>query len=362
MNLRKLILPILSLYVVVLSCNKDDEDIFQPIPDRDRQEVYDENLIEIETYLETHFYNYEEFDSTPGNEYSEANDAFTIVFDTIAGVNSDKTPLIDQVTFKPVTQDGVDYKLYYLKVREGLGKSVNALDKAAVLYRGTVPDGTLFDGAVTIGEGQPFNLTGVGSIGGVVPGFREGIIEFNTATDYTENPDGTIISNDHGIGAVFIPSGLAYFSRPPNSAIPQYSPLIFTLKVVSRANTDWDVDGIPSHIEHPDGDITGAEDNTDGDLLVNFIDNDDDGDGVLTRDEVQRKEYEDDGVSPFMTKAEAIAYYDANIANNGENELFIKTELKLDNTFTLHTTVVPQTEVNGEMLPNYLNSEITTVL
>ncbi|WP_052503402.1 FKBP-type peptidyl-prolyl cis-trans isomerase [Lacinutrix sp. Hel_I_90] len=360
MNLRKLILPVLSLILVVLSCKKDDEDVFQAIPDRDRQEVYDENLIEIEEYLATHFFNYEDFDEA--NPYSEANDAFTIVFDTIAGVNSDKTPLIDQVTFKPVTQDGIDYKLYYLVVREGLGKPVHSLDKAAVLYRGTVLDGTFFDGAVNIDENQPFNLTGVGSIGGVVAGFREGIVEFNTATSITQNPDGTTTFDDHGIGAVFMPSGLGYFARPTSSAIPAYSPLIFTLKVISRTNTDWDVDGIPSHIEHPDGDITGVEDNTDGDLLVNFIDNDDDGDGVLTRDEVQQKEYEDDGVSPFMTKAEAVAYYDNTIATNGENELFVKTELKLDNTFTLHTVVVPQTDVNGEMLPNYLNPNITEVL
>ncbi|WAC02012.1 hypothetical protein N7U66_19655 [Lacinutrix neustonica] len=360
MNLRKLILPILSLCLVVLSCKKDDDAPIEAPALRDRQEVYDENLVEIETYLETHFYNYEAFDFA--DPYSQANDTFSIVFDTISGVNSDKTPLMDQVDFKTVTEDDVDYKLYFLKVRQGLGKPVNALDRAAVLYNGTIPEGASFDSAVTIGAGQPLNLTTVGSTFGVVSGFREGIVEFNASTGFTENGNNEITYDDHGIGAVFIPSGLGYFAVPPSTVIPQYSPLIFTLRVVSRSNTDWDEDGIPSHMEHPDGDYSGSDDDTDGDSFVNFVDSDDDGDGVLTEDEVKQKEYEDDGANAFMTKAEAVAYYDANIANNGENELFIRTELKLDGTYTLHTTVIPQTLVDGVLVSNYLNSNITTVL
>jgi len=364
MNLRKLILPILSISFVVLSC-KDDEEPFEPVPVRDRQEVYDENLIEIEEYLATHFFNYEDYDFA--NPYSAANDAFTVVFDTIAGANSTKLPIIDflnnsnfpKLLTKQVTQDDIDYNLYYLVVREGVGRPVNALDRAAVLYNGTVPDGTLFDSAINIGTGQPFNLTPVGNIGGVVVGFKEAIIEFNSSNGFTENldtngqPDGTITYNGHGIGAVFMPSGLGYFSLPPNNAIPQYSPLFFTLNVISRSNTDYDLDGIPSHVEHPDGNFDGDNDDTDTDLIVNFIDNDDDGDGVLTRDEVIKNVYVEDALTmmPFATRMEAQAYYNNNAA---ANEIFVSIDFENDGTFTLNTVTTP--DFNNDGIPNYLDA------
>lgn len=367
MNLRKFLIPTLSLLLIAFSCKDDDADDFVAIPDRDRQEVYDENEIEIQTYFETHFFNYDDFDFV--NDTNPANNEFTVVLDTIStdSGTQNKTPIINylnqaagvypRLDVKIVNQDEIDYNLYILKVREGEGDSISSLDAAAMIYEGTIVDGSIFDSQIAIGNGQPFNLTGVGSIGGVVSGFREGIIEFKTSTGYTENGDGSITYNDHGIGVVFMPSGLGYFSLPPTSSIPQYSPLFFNLKVISRSNTDFDLDGMPSHLEHPDGDITGEEDNTDEDLLVNFIDNDDDGDGVLTRDEVEKKEYEDDGTNPFMSKAEAQAFYDAITV---EDEIFISIEGELDGTYTLNTLVVP--DDNNDGTPNYLDSSVTTTI
>lgn len=369
MKLRKFLIPTLSLFFIVFSCKDDDLESFEAVPARDRQEVYDENEEEILTYFETHFFNYEDFDFS--NASNTANDEFTIAIDTISVDDNtqDKTAIIEylnqadgvypRLDIKIVNQDDIDYNLYILKIREGEGESVNALDAASMIYNGTVLDGSVFDSAVGVEEGQPFNLTAVGSIGGVVAGFREGIIEFKTRTGFVNNVDGSVTNSNHGIGAIFMPSGLGYFNFPPNSSIPEYSPLIFALKVVSRSNTDFDLDGVPSHIEHPDGDITGEEDNADDDLLVNYIDNDDDGDGVLTRDEVQQKEYEDDGTNQFMSKTEAQDYFTANAATD---EIFISIEGEQDGTYTLHTLIVPATMVNGVSIPNYLNSDITTEL
>ncbi|MEJ6791355.1 MAG: hypothetical protein QNK89_01070 [Lacinutrix sp.] len=370
MNLRKFLIPILSLFFVAFSCREDDES-FETFTDRDRQEVYDENEEEILTYLESHFFNYEDFDFADAT--NPINNNFTVALDTVSLDNGtqDKTPIINylnqadgvypRLDVKIVNQDEIDYNLYILKVREGDGDSINKLDSAAMIYSGSVVDGTVFDSAVNVENGQPFNLTGVGSVGGVVPGFREGIVEFKTSTGFTNNTDGSITFNGHGIGVVFMPSGLGYFSLPPSAAIPQYSPLFFNLKIISRSNTDFDLDGMPSHLEHPDGDITGAEDNVDGDLLVNFIDNDDDGDGVLTRDEVEQKVYEDDGSTgalQFMSKAEAQTYFDTNITS--PDEIFISIEGELDGTFTLNTLVVP--DDNNDGIPNYLDETVTTVI
>lgn len=280
MNLRKFCFTLVAVTFVTLSCVPDD-DSPDVIPARDRQEVYDEDIAEIEAFLNTHFYNYEEFDDV--NPYSLANDEFEVVFDTInseAGTG-DKTPLIDQVETKIVNQDGIDYKLYILKVREGLGDNLHLLDKAVVKYNGSLSDGSSFDSAVTP---TSFNLTTVGSTFGVVTGFREGLVEFNTSTGFEDNPDGTTVYREHGIGAIFIPSGLAYFSGVA-AGVPSYSPIFFKISLLGRIDTDFDSDGVPSHLEDLDGDGDATNDNTDGDSFVNFLDEDDDGDGVLTIDE-----------------------------------------------------------------------------
>ena len=362
MKLRKFLIPTLSLFLLAFSCT-DEEDEIIPIATRDRQDVYDENEEEILTYFETHFFNYEDFDFVDAT--NPANNEFTVVLDTISSGNgtSDKTPIIDylnqadgvfpRLDIKIVNQDDIDYNLYILKVREGEGDSISTLDAAAMIYTGLTPDGSIFDSQVNIGTGQPFDLSGV------VAGFREGIVEFKTSTGFTENGDGSVTYIDHGIGVVFMESGLGYFADPP-SGIDQYVPLFFKLKVISRSNTDYDGDGIPSHLEHPDGDTTNDnDDDTDGDSFPNYVDSDDDGDGVLTADEVQQKEYEDDGTNQFMSKTEAQSYFTANAA---ADEIFIAIEGEQDGTYTLHTLIIPSTMVNGVLVPNYLNSAITTEL
>ena len=356
MNLRKFTFTILSVALVSFSCKKDDDGV-PPPPPRDKQEVYDEDILEIEDYLETHFYNYEAFDDA--NPYSLANDEFELVFDTISEENGteDKTPLMDMLggalSIKTVTEDGIDYKLYILTVREGLGDALHGLDKAVVTYDGTLSTGDSFDSAVTP---ISFNLTTVGSLGGVVNGFREGLTEFKTSTGYTDNSDGTTVYHSHGIGAVFIPSGLGYFSTPVGS-IPSYTPIFFKFGLINRNNTDYDIDGVPSHLEDLNADGSGMDDNTDGDSFVDFIDNDDDGDGILTRYEVEKKEYvKDDGNTPFTTKAAAQSYYDNNVA---ADEIFIGIDQENDGTFTLHTLRAPNTNsTDSPDLPDYLDPTV----
>jgi hypothetical protein len=360
MKLRKLAITSLCFGLVVLSCKKDDEGVDDPyvVPPRDRQEVYDENIVEIEEYLETHFYNYEEFQQNP--EYSDLsvmpytvtpNDNFEIVFDTIAGANSDKIPLIDQVVSEEITDDeGVVYTLYYLVVREGRGGDIHPIDQVFANYKGTLIDGTLFDSVISA---EPFHLTSVGNYRGVVPGFRESLIEFKAREGYSVNGDGTITNHNHGIGAVFIPSGLGYFSQT-QTAIPAYSNLIFAFNPEKRTLFDHDLDGVFSYLEDLNDNQDSFDDDTDGDGAPNFIDVDDDGDGTITKNEIEQITYtEDENMQLFTSNAAAQNYYDTYAA---PDEILYNIEDNNDGTFTLNTVIFTDSDNDGT--PDYLDSSV----
>ncbi|WP_104736335.1 FKBP-type peptidyl-prolyl cis-trans isomerase [Hanstruepera ponticola] len=347
MKLRELTVLLLLGFVIFSGCNDDDDGI-DTIPERDRGVVYEEDLAEIEEFLSTHFFNYEDFDFS--DPYSLANDSFQIEF-TPLSEDPSKTPLIDMVDFKTVTDRNIDYKLYYLNVREGLGNVVHFCDQAFVTYEGSLTTGYVFDSAVSA---TGFNLISAGFEAGVVKGFQQGLIEFKTSTGFTDNGDGTDSYHNHGIGAVFVPSGLGYFSQPL-VGVDSYTPLIFTFSLFERVVRDHDNDGIPSFLEdlNENGDV--YDDDTDGDLSPNFIDNDDDGDGYLTIDEVELMSYdEDDTMTPFMSEEEAQSYFDNNAL---PNEIFDSIDDNNDGTFTLNTVII--TDSNGDGTPDYLDKNTT---
>lgn len=248
------------------SCNKDDEIIVSP--PRDRAEQYLVDIDSIEGFLSTHFYNYEEFQQDPNSS------TFQIIFDTIAGENSDKIPLIDQVENKIVYDaEEVEYKLYFLKVREGLGDTPTFGDSTFVRYTGMLLNKDIFDSSP-----QPIWF----QLPNVVQGFREGVIEFNGATGFVENPDGTFVYENFGIGAIFLPSGLGYYNSPV-AGTTAYAPLIFTFNMISVNEADQDNDGVLNIHEDLDGDRSLYNDDTDEDLVPDFLDPDDDGDNILTK-------------------------------------------------------------------------------
>jgi FKBP-type peptidyl-prolyl cis-trans isomerase FkpA len=84
-----------------------------------------------------------------------------------------------------------------------------------------------------------------------------------------------------------MPSGLGYFQNG-TSIIPSYSPLIFSVEMITINVTDHDNDGVLTIDEDLDGDRDFENDDTDSDGFPNYRDNDDDGDGVLTKDELDK--------------------------------------------------------------------------
>lgn len=284
------------VFITVWSCKKDDDPVGEIIPPRSIIEVAAEDDAEIREFLSTHFFNYEDFQNPP-----EGFD-FKIQFDTIAGENANKTSILNSGSLPGIEfgseiitvasagfgisdEEVAEHTFYYLIVRQGTSENTPTIgDNVVLRYEGSLLDGTLFDAS----SNQPitFNLSGV------VQGFGNGVEYFKSGTDLIVNGDGTVSYSDYGIGAIFIPSGLAYFNRGSGSSIPAYTPLIFKVDIFAfEEDTDFDGDGIPSILEDIDGDGNLNNDNTDGDtefnvFLANYNDTDDDADGIPTRQEI----------------------------------------------------------------------------
>lgn len=286
-------LAILTVMLAATVSCKKDESIPPPPPPHDRGEEAVLAQAEIEEFLETHFYNYEEFQADPVN--------FKLKFDTIAGENASKIPLIDQVLSKEVTDrvdETVTYTLYYLKVREGLGDRPHYTDYTTNTYDGRLMNLELFDSSVI-----PVRF----DLNEVIAGLQMVIPEFKGANVVIENPDGTISFENYGIGAVFIPSGLGYYQYPPAGNLNPYDQCIFSFELFATEIADHDGDGIPSYMEDLNNNNFAVDDDTDGDGISNFQDPDDDGDGRLTKDEIEIIDGEiiftdsnDDGIPDYL--------------------------------------------------------------
>ncbi len=290
----KRILMLLLVLLVMSACGDDDGPDVEIVPPLLLAEVAPEDDAEIVEFLETHFYNYEEFEAPP------ADFDFKIVVDTIAGENADKTPLIDQVSSASVNVSSSEFGLseeendivhtyYYLSARDGEGLQPTVADSTLLKYEGMLLDGTLFDATPSfVWQELPFFLRG----------YANGISNFTSGTPegLTTNNDGTSSYSNSGIGLIIMPSGLAYFlGNGPSGGIPSYSSLIFTVEIGNVIeNTDSDNDGIPSTLEDLNGNGYLFDDNTDQEeeeslnfpQFANFQDSDDDGDGVPTLTEI----------------------------------------------------------------------------
>lgn len=289
------VLPLVSIFLF-MGCGGDDGLNIEVVPPRALSEVVVEDEAEIQEFLETHFYNYEEFQSPP------ANFDFKIVIDTIAGDNAGKTPLSQQVSSKIITVESdafaldgderVDHTFYYLEARAGIGASPTVADSSFVRYKGSLLNGAEFDGSFNVPVW--FDLAAIqGPLQGA-RGFSEAMPNFKAGGNVIENGDGTFTVEDYGVGLMILPSGLGFFNTN-QPGVPAYSPLIFTIDLFTINQADHDGDGIPSFMEDLDGDGYLYNDNTDeaeemasGILVsvVNFLDQDDDQDSILTIDEI----------------------------------------------------------------------------
>ena len=269
--MKKKLFFLVPVFLLFLQCKKEDTTEPNTIRDYSEQVIVDQDLLE--TYLKTHTYNYEDF-----NNESDVN----IKLDTILDNNSSRVSLFEQASIKTIDVTNAEgqitsHNLYYIIAREGSNESPSVADSVYVAYDGILTDGSTFDN-----RKFPIWIDLANSL----EGFREGVSELRTGK-FTENSNGTIAYTSFGVGLFFIPSGIGYFENI-NSGIPEYSPLIFTVKLMTHTDTDHDNDGILSIFEDIDGDNKPFGDDSDGDNLWNMYDVDDDGDGILTVNEIDK--------------------------------------------------------------------------
>ena len=264
--------PLLLLIALLSSCDSDNNSTQTTVELRDYAEQFAKDDALLVEYLTTHFYNYEDF-------VGAGEEEITIVIDTIAGDNANKTPMINQVQqiSVPVTDtEGVeiDHTLYYLIAKQGsrLEDRPSIVDSVYLTYTGTLLDGTVFDRRIS----APIWFDNIA----VISGFRYGLQFFAPGTSI-RSEDGIDTFLNKGQGIILMPSGIGYFGSSLGS-LPEYSPLVFNVGIITTKQNDHDLDGVLSVNEDPDGDGNPFNDDTDNDGIANFSDADDDGDGILT--------------------------------------------------------------------------------
>jgi len=320
MKIRKISFYILLIIIVFISCSKDDKPDTIIVEERDRTEQQIVDRDSLLGYLETHYYNSSVFE---GNLNPSINDLVITKLMSGESVPVDHSLLIDAIETKTTIFADVDYEFYILRLNQGdiNGMKPHFSDDVRVNFSGNTLDEIVFDSSVNPID---FDLTNL------VPGWNRVFPEFNVAETYIENGDGTVSFTNAGVGVMFLPSGLGFFSAIQPD-IPAYSPIIFKFELYQTDINDHDLDGVPSYLEDIDGDLDLSNDDTDENTVPDFADGDDDGDGTLTIEE----DLED--INP-------------NVDSNGDG--ILDNDLDGDGDPTNDDT-------DGDGIPNYLDTDDT---
>jgi len=268
--------------LLLWNCKPDDNTT--KIVDRDRQEVFNENIKEIETFLKTNNVEVLEDGVSFETVASEANNSIWKQTEyPLQSITVKNLPYFSGTNGLQKQNDPVEYKIYYIILNEGGGETPVVHDNIFTSYIGYNLDKSIFD-KDQFGFWSAYPAYSI--YPEMIAGYRQILEKIKTATNITDNGDGTYTYENPGRVLVFIPSGLGYFSSSPIGSIGAYSPLIFDITSISMKEADHDNDGILNKNEDVNGNGDLWDDDTDGDGKPNFLDLDDDGDGYTTREEI----------------------------------------------------------------------------
>ncbi len=234
----------LSLFVALfLSCNGDEEDNFDPAV----QSLEDDEALV--TFMKSHYYN-------------EAEDSV----DTLTSNDRVSLFLDPRLKSEAITENEVDYTLYYLLLEEGTNESPSMVDRVFTDYTGYFTSNL---NAFDSNEDIWFNLTAV------IRGWSYGFPKFKSGMNNSV-PGEPLSFDGTGKGYLIIPSGLAY-GHNPGGLLSGFADqnLIFKIELKFVEYLDQDGDGILSKDEDSNGNGNLEDDDTDGDGIPNYLDSDD---------------------------------------------------------------------------------------
>lgn len=341
----RLSIILIAAFSILISCgNDDDGSITVEAEDRTEQQVKDNDSILL--YLTTHYYNSSFFESSSNPKYTDIvitelpTDLDTGEYLSMPDP-ANNTLLIDAVDTYETEYVEATYKYYILNLNQGGGVAPKFTDRVRVRYEGASvnEDGEIFESIITPEE---LLLYGDGfSTLGAIRAWQLVMPKFNSAAGFSYD-NGNISYDNFGLGIMFVPSGLAYFSGISTGS--SYDNLMFKFELLQYEVMDHDNDGIPSYLEDLDDNTDAFDDDTDEDEFPNYIDFDDDGDDVSTFNELMSTDY---------TVDTNLGEVEPTIASN-EYE-YSRTEE--GGVITIKTVTVMDS--NGDGTPDYLDATIS---
>ncbi len=317
----------------LISCNNDDNGFAGVvIRDREPQNILDERFLN--AFLENYTYNdiFFENDATSTTDHKAIeffrirdNNGVPITLSedqqkVSTGISLKQSNRLGSIT---VNEFGINYKLYYIVVREGEGKQIAISDDILTSFEGSVigtPGAmTQSDASITISEnvfneivepnwliGYRVNQNNNGASileREVDPRRSLGLSQLQSKFKTAEliNPEqpcnvaltgvnGDVGFANFGLGILIIPSGMAFYeSSIAGTPLEQYSNVIYTFSLFNNVFNDLDNDNIPDLDEgvNETNIVNAITIDTDDNGIQNFLDGDDDGDGRLTVNEIE---------------------------------------------------------------------------
>lgn len=280
-KINNIFLFLTAAVVVLVSCDAAST-FTEPVDDYDHEAQIAKDVDSISNYLKSHYYN-----ATDGAIWTigSLGDGALPAVDQVALINDSR---LEVLTGIEQNDTETDYTMYFLNLQEGsdaeMGKP-SPVDNVYVTYSGMTLDSTVFDGN---NKTYPVWLSLGSSITGWQYGFQKilgGVKAVSGDPEYVSEEDFRF--KGKGEGYLIIPSGLAYRnSGTGTSGFLANESLVFKVELHTISLSDHDGDLIPSRDEigiDSYGNIELID--TDEDGVPDYVDQDDDGDGILTIDE-----------------------------------------------------------------------------